>query len=94
MTLQIEKITTGKGPLSDEDYIHALANTYWVYRLACGLELVTLAEDIDDAHSIARTSLRELVDPIDGLRVGVDDSAHLRWRLACREPKPKREREE
>jgi uncharacterized protein (DUF2461 family) len=85
-TTHEEKLTMGNNPLSDEDFIHALRNTHWVTRMACGLEMVTMATDINEAHAIAREHLGDLVDPVDGLRLGIHPGLHLRWRIAAREP--------
>ena len=85
---KILDVPRGSGPLSDENFLYALTNAHWVFRMAAGLEEIIWAETLEEAHRIARQRLGELVDPVSGLRVGVDDSVHLRWRLACREPKP------
>lgn len=79
-----EEEEVGRGSLSDENFLHALTHTKWVTRMACGLELVTLTDDIDEAHAIARDHLGNLVDPMDGLGSGLPDAMRLRWRIASR----------
>ena len=71
-------------PLSEQHYMNALTNCYWVSRMAFGLELITMTNDLDEVHAIAREHLELLVDPVEGLRSGIPDEIHLRWRIAAR----------
>ena len=89
VTKSVTEVVRGSGPLPDENFMYALTNVYWVSRMAIGLESVIRAQDLDDAHEIARESLRELLDPVDGLRSGIHDDLRLRWRIASRPVKRK-----
>jgi hypothetical protein len=70
--------------------LSVLTNTYWVARMAFGLEVIlSHAETIEDAKEIARDHLETLVDPVNGLRSGIPDDVRLRWRIASRKTEGK-----
>ena len=95
MTVVSEQILHGPpGPLSDENYMYALTNAYWVSRMASGLDLITLVETLDEAHEIAREYLGILIDPVTGLRSGIADEMRLRWRIASKAPRQQEGRDE
>lgn len=71
--------------------LSVLTNTYWVARIAFALEvIVSHAETLEDAKSVARDHLGLLTHPVDGLKAGIPEDIQSRWRLAAQK---KEERE-
>jgi hypothetical protein len=77
--VDLERATGHVGPLSDENYMHALTNVYWVVQMACGLELIAMTGNHEEATAIAREHLRLLIDPVDGLHA-VPEELQMRWK--------------
>lgn len=80
---RIVRPNPGTGPLPPESYLHALTNVYWLTRVTAALELITRVDDIEEVHELARSHLRILLDPVDGLP-GIPDDIRLRWLIASR----------